>query len=230
MSEENDDRGEVAVLILSGGMDSTTLLYDLLSRGLDVWALSIDYGQRHGRELRAARSTCEKLGIPHQVVDLSGVSEVMKGSSLTDDVPVPHGHYEEETMKQTVVPSRNLIFLSVASAYAISVGAEVVYYGAHGGDHAIYPDCRPVFIDKVNEVLAVANYEPVRVEAPYVGIDKVGILRRGLELGVDYSLTWTCYEGKEKACGKCGSCVERLEAFRENGVEDPLPYETSNPT
>jgi 7-cyano-7-deazaguanine synthase len=216
---------DTVVVIYSGGMDSYTLLHLARERGYRVHALSFNYGQRHVRELECARSVCEAQGIPHKVIDIRAMSEVMAGSSLTSDVEVPEGHYEEDSMKATVVPNRNMILLSLATGYAVTVGAGAVWYGAHGGDHAIYPDCRPEFVEKMDAVCRVANYEPVGIEAPFMAMDKGQILAEGLRLGLDYSQTWTCYNGREQACGRCGSCVERLEAFAANGVTDPLEYE-----
>lgn len=216
---------DTVVVIYSGGMDSFTLLHLARSRGLKVHALSFNYGQRHVRELEAARAVCQAEGIPHKVIDIRAMSEVMAGSSLTSDAEVPEGHYEEDSMKSTVVPNRNMILLSLATGYAVTVGAGAVWYGAHGGDHAIYPDCRPEFVEKMDAVCRIANYEPVGIEAPFMALDKGEILAEGLKLGLDYSQTWTCYNGRDKACGRCGSCVERLEAFAANGVTDPLTYE-----
>jgi 7-cyano-7-deazaguanine synthase len=206
-------------------MDSFTLLHLARSRGLKVHALSFNYGQRHVRELEAARAVCQAEGIPHKVIDIRAMSEVMAGSSLTSDAEVPEGHYEEDSMKSTVVPNRNMILLSLATGYAVTVGAGAVWYGAHGGDHAIYPDCRPEFVEKMDAVCRIANYEPVGIEAPFMAMDKGEILAEGLKLGLDYSQTWTCYNGRDKACGRFGSCVERLEAFAAHGLEDPLAYE-----
>ncbi len=216
---------DTVVVIYSGGMDSFTLLHLARSRGLKVHALSFNYGQRHVRELEAARAVCQAEGIPHKVIDIRAMSEVMAGSSLTSDAEVPEGHYEEDSMKSTVVPNRNMILLSLATGYAVTVGAGAVWYGAHGGDHAIYPDCRPEFVEKMDAVCRIANYEPVGIEAPFMALDKGEILAEGLKLGLDYSQTWTCYNGRDKACGRCGSCVERLEAFAAHGLEDPLAYE-----
>ncbi|WP_417565346.1 7-cyano-7-deazaguanine synthase QueC [Marinobacter sp.] len=218
---------DTVVVIYSGGMDSFTLLNLARNRGYRVHALSFNYGQRHVRELEYARSVCEIQGIPHKVIDIRAMSEVMSGSALTSDLDVPEGHYEEDSMKATVVPNRNMILLSLATGYAVTVGGATVWYGAHGGDHAIYPDCRPEFVAKMDAVCRVANYEPVGIEAPFMTMDKSQILAEGLRLGLDYSQTWTCYNGRERACGRCGSCVERLEAFAANGVTDPLEYEGS---
>ncbi|MBD3640116.1 MAG: 7-cyano-7-deazaguanine synthase QueC [Marinobacter sp.] len=216
---------DTVVVIYSGGMDSFTLLHLARARGYEVHALSFNYGQRHVRELDCARQVCADLGIPHKEIDIRAMSGVMSGSSLTSDIEVPEGHYEEDSMKATVVPNRNMILLSLATGYAVTVGASAVWFGAHGGDHAIYPDCRPEFVEKMDAVCRVANYEPVGIEAPFIRMDKGEILAEGLKLGLDYGLTWTCYNGRDKACGRCGSCVERLEAFVANGVTDPLEYE-----
>lgn len=218
---------ETVVVIYSGGMDSFTLLHRARVRGLTVHALSFNYGQRHVRELTAAESVCRDLGVPHKVIDIRAMGEVMAGSSLTGDEPVPEGHYEQDNMKSTVVPNRNMILLSLATGYAVTVGASSVWYGAHGGDHAIYPDCRPDFVEKMDAVCRVANYEPVRIEAPYLRASKTEILAEGLAMGLDYGQTWTCYNGREQACGRCGSCVERLEAFAAHQRIDPLPYEVA---
>ncbi len=216
---------DTVVVIYSGGMDSFTLLHLARARGYEVHALSFNYGQRHVRELDCARQVCADLGIPHKEIDIRAMSGVMSGSSLTSDIEVPEGHYEEDSMKSTVVPNRNMILLSLATGYAVTVGASAVWFGAHGGDHAIYPDCRPEFVEKMDAVCRVANYEPVGIEAPFIRMDKGEILAEGLKLGLDYGRTWTCYNGRDKACGRCGSCVERLEAFAANGVTDPLEYE-----
>jgi 7-cyano-7-deazaguanine synthase len=162
------------------------------------------------------------------VVDIRSLNAVMSGSALTSGLAVPEGHYEEDSMKATVVPNRNMILLSLATGYAVTVGADAVWFGAHGGDHAIYPDCRPEFVEKMDAVCRVANYRSVAVEAPFMGVDKSDILAEGLKLGLNYAQSWTCYNGRERACGRCGSCVERLEAFASNGVSDPLPYEVSD--
>lgn len=218
---------DTVVVIYSGGMDSFTLLHLALARGYKVHALSFDYGQRHVRELECAKRVCAELAIPHKVIDIRALAGVMAGSALTSDVAVPEGHYEEESMKATVVPNRNMILLSLATGYAVTAGAVAVWYGAHGGDHAIYPDCRPEFVAKMDAVCRVANYEPIGIEAPFMEFSKGAILAEGVKLGLDYSKTWTCYNGRDKACGRCGSCVERLEAFAENGLSDPLLYEVA---
>ncbi|QDP02949.1 7-cyano-7-deazaguanine synthase QueC [Thalassotalea sp. PS06] len=216
---------EKVVVIYSGGMDSFTVLNRAVRDNKEVYALSFDYGQRHVKELEYAANVCKELGIEHKVIDITSINQLLAGSSLTDEIDIPEGHYAEESMKSTVVPNRNMILLSLAVGYAVSKGAGQVYYGAHSGDHAIYPDCRPEFVMKMNDVCKIANYEPVEIYSPYLTVSKIDILTDGLEMGLDYSKTWTCYNGREKACGKCGACQERLEAFAKNNATDPLEYE-----
>ncbi|GAA6173659.1 7-cyano-7-deazaguanine synthase QueC [Colwellia sp. KU-HH00111] len=213
------------VVIYSGGMDSFTVLNRALKDGKEVFALSFDYGQRHVKELTCARNVCASLKVKHKVIDISAINQLLAGSSLTDNIDIPEGHYEADNMKSTIVPNRNMILLSLAVGYAVSVGAAQVYYGAHSGDHAIYPDCRPEFVQKMNDVCQIANYESVDIFSPYLTVNKTAILTDGLSMGLDYSNTWTCYNGREKACGKCGACQERLEAFAENKITDPIAYE-----
>jgi len=216
---------EKVVVIYSGGMDSFTVLHKALEEGKEVYPLTFNYGQRHSKEIDYAANVCKELNIEHKVVDISAINQLMAGSSLTGDIDIPEGHYEQESMKSTMVPNRNMVLLSMAIAYAVSLDARAVYYGAHSGDHAIYPDCRPEFVEKMNEVSQIANYDPVDIVSPYIKQDKIGILRDGLRMGLDYGKSWTCYNGREKACGQCGSCQERLEAFELNGITDPLSYE-----
>ena len=213
------------VVIYSGGMDSFTVLNRALHDGKEVYALTFDYGQRHVKEIEYASTVCKSLNVNHKVIDISAINQLLAGSSLTDDIDIPEGHYEAESMKSTVVPNRNMILLSLAVGYAVSVGASQVYYGAHSGDHAIYPDCRPEFVMKMNDVCKIANYESVEIFSPYLTVTKSDILTDGLKMGLKYDNTWTCYNGREKACGQCGACQERLEAFKDNNVTDPLNYE-----
>jgi 7-cyano-7-deazaguanine synthase len=221
-------RDRRAVIIYSGGMDSFTLLHQLLASGYELHALSFDYGQRHRKELDFAAAECARLGITHKVIGMQEIgAQLLQGSSLTSPgMEVPLGHYAEESMKATVVPNRNMVMLALATGYAVSIGAREVYTAVHAGDHAIYPDCRPAFIAAMNQVTEIANYQPVTIQAPYLNVDKAGILAEGLELDLDYARSWTCYNGRDKACGKCGSCTERLEAFTRNNETDPLEYET----
>lgn len=212
------------VVIYSGGMDSYTVLRQASIQGYDVNPVAFNYGQRHSKELDVAKAVCEKYDYPFQLIDVSSILPLLKGSALTDDIEVPEGHYAEASMQQTVVPNRNMIMLSMAVGYAVSIDAEAVYFGAHSGDHAIYPDCRSEFLEAINAVCQIANYQAVDIRAPFISQNKIDILRTGLALGLDYSETWTCYKGLEKACGKCGSCQERLEAFALNKAFDPIEY------
>lgn len=224
MSEALNNKTQKVVVIYSGGMDSYTVLRQASQQGFEVYPVAFNYGQRHSKELEVAEKVCNKYGYPFQLIDVSSINPLLKGSALTDDIAVPEGHYEEASMQQTVVPNRNMIMLSMAVGYAVSIGAEAVYFGAHSGDHAIYPDCRTAFVKAMNEVCKIANYQSVEIRAPFIAQNKIDILRTGLALGFDYAETWTCYKGLEKACGKCGSCQERLEAFALNHVVDPIPY------
>lgn len=212
--------------VVSGGMDSVTMLHDLVAQGHEVSVVSFNYGQRHLKELEVAKANADKLGLKHKVIDMAFMAQLLDNSALTGDTDVPEGHYEADNMKLTVVPNRNMIMASIAVGLAVNNGQEAVALGVHSGDHAIYPDCRPEFIKELNDVTQIANYEPITILAPYIDKDKTSIIKRGLEIGVDYSKTWTCYKGLNKACGKCGSCQERLEAFQNNNTEDPVDYET----
>lgn len=209
-----------AVVVLSGGLDSTTLLYDLIESGLTAEAITFDYGQKHSKEILYAQQTCRALGVSQKIIPMQFMKHILS-SSLTSDLPIPEGHYQEESMKSTVVPNRNMIMLSIAGGYALSRKAEILAYGAHAGDHAIYPDCRPEFIDLMDEALQICHWDPLHLAAPYADMTKGEIVNRGLEIGVDYALTWTCYQGNERPCGRCGSCIERAEAFAFAGAEDP---------
>ena len=210
------------ICVLSGGLDSTTLLYRLIREGKEVKAISFNYGQKHVKELEMAAKTCKKLGIEHKIVDMSFLKELVSNSALTSDIEVPHGNYTDENMKTTVVPNRNMIMASIAIGWAVNEGYEEVALGVHAGDHAIYPDCTPDFIDTLREVSMISNFKPINIYAPYLYYTKIDIVTEGIKWGIDYSLTWTCYEGKEKPCGLCGSCVERAEAFQRNEIKDPL--------
>ena len=213
------------ILIYSGGLDSTTLLYQLKAQGRDVKALSINYGQRHSKELDFAKRNCDALGVEHRTVDLYSLKPLLGGSSQTDaSVAVPEGHYAAENMKLTVVPNRNMLMLSVAAAWAIAEKADTIAYAAHSGDHAIYPDCREEFVDALNKALGLADWHTVQIERPFINISKSDIVKLGNDLKVPFADTWSCYKGGDKACGVCGTCYERREAFVEAGVTDPTPY------
>lgn len=206
--------GDSAICVFSGGMDSTTLLYHLLERGVKTLAISFDYGQRHKKELEYAARTCANLDVLHKIVDISPVRELIGGNALTDPkMAVPAGHYEEEAMKVTVVPNRNMIFLAIAGGWAVAEEVDLLALAVHSGDHAIYPDCRPEFVDTFGQALRAGNYHQVSVYAPFIEMSKGEIAAEGAKLGVDFSQTWSCYEGAKEPCGVCGTCVERAEAL-----------------
>jgi len=218
---------EKIVAVVSGGMDSVTMLHDLVNQGNEVSVISFDYGQKHVKELDVAAKNAQKLELAHTIVRMEFMKDILSNSALTAGVAVPEGHYAAETMKATVVPNRNMIMASIAIGHAVNLGFDAVALGVHSGDHAIYPDCRPEFVSALRTASLIANYEPVDILAPYLDLDKGRIIERGLEIPtMDYSETWTCYKGLEKACGVCGSCQERLEGFAQNGIEDPIDYET----
>jgi 7-cyano-7-deazaguanine synthase len=214
------------LLIHSGGMDSTTLLFDLLDQDHEVQCLGIDYGQRHKRELECACRICEHCGVPFQVTDLSALRCLLGGSALTsDELEIPEGYYTEPSMRTTVVPNRNMILISVAAGYAIAQGCDAVAYAPHAGDHAIYPDCRPEFVLAMREAIRLAHWDDVELLTPYLEWTKADIARRGAALDVPFENTWSCYKGGRLHCGRCGTCVERREAFQLAGVPDPTLYE-----
>jgi len=218
--------GDKAVVLLSGGLDSTTLFWMLEAAGVLCLPMAVNYGQRHSKELEHATGIAQNLGRDLQIVDLTGLRLVLRGSCQTvPTIPVPHGHYADETMRATVTPNRNMILLSTAAAYAISEGAGFVAYAAHAGDHPIYPDCRPEFIAAMTKTLQLCHYSPIHLVAPFGDKSKADLVRIGTALGVPYHLTWSCYDDGKLHCGLCGTCVERREAFVLAGVPDPTIYQ-----
>jgi 7-cyano-7-deazaguanine synthase len=215
------------IVICSGGLDSVSLAYKVAAEHELMSLLSFDYGQRHRKELNYAATCAERLGVPHQIIDISATGRHLSGSALTDDVAVPEGHYAEETMKATVVPNRNAIMLAIAFGVAAAVKADAVAAAVHGGDHFIYPDCRPGFIDAFQTMQnhALEGYANVTLYTPYVTISKADIVTDGTKNGTPFVETWSCYKGGERHCGRCGTCVERREAFHLAGVSDPTDYE-----
>lgn len=207
-------------------MDSVTLAHKVAQEHELIGLVSFNYGQRHLKELDFARACADDLGVEHIVIDISGIGRQLSGSALTDDVAVPDGHYAEETMRITVVPNRNAIMLAIAFGIAAARGAEAVATAVHGGDHFIYPDCRPGFTEAFETMQrqALAGVADVRLYTPYVHTDKAAIAAEGVRLGVDYTRSWSCYKGGEIHCGRCGTCVERREAFHLAGAEDPTTY------
>jgi len=203
------------VCVFSGGMDSTTLLHQVVRDGDRVLAVSFDYGQKHRKELDYAARTCQKLAVSHEIVDISNVSGLLEGNALTsEEIEVPEGHYQDQSMRLTVVPNRNMIMMAIAGGYAVSRRYDRLAVAVHTGDHAIYPDCRPEFIDLFERALRAGNYEQVAVHAPFLTWTKARIAELGRGLGIDYeNETWSCYRGGSEPCGKCGTCVEREEAL-----------------
>ncbi len=211
------------VLILSGGIDSSTLLFYLLDRGYEVYALTFFYGQRHRKEIEAAKRVAEYAGVEHRVVDISAIRDLIAAGALTGGESVPKCFYTDETQRVTIVPNRNMILLSIAVGYAVKIGAAEVFYAAHKSDYNIYPDCRKEFVKAFDAAVYLANiWNPVEVRAPFVDMTKVEVVALGLKLGVPYELTWSCYEGRDRPCLSCGTCLERTEAFLLNRTRDPL--------
>ena len=213
-----------SVIIVSGGMDSITLLYD--HKDEIALGISFDYGSNHNaREIPFAKMYCERLGIKHITINLDFMHQYFKSSLLDGAEAIPEGHYADDNMKSTVVPFRNGIMLSIAIGIAESNNLDQVFIANHGGDHTIYPDCRPEFINAIDAAATAGTYNNVKVVAPYTKITKSDIARIGKKLGIDYTETWSCYKGGEVHCGKCGTCVERKEALAEAGIEDKTIYE-----
>jgi len=215
------------IVICSGGLDSVTLAHKTAAERRLAALLSFDYGQRHVKEVESARACAARLGVPHRVVDLRGVGAALSGSALTDDVAVPDGHYAEDTMKITIVPNRNAIMLAVAFGMAAAQEAGAVAAAVHGGDHFIYPDCRPGFVAAFRAMQdhALDGVAKVDLWTPYVHGSKADIVSDGARLGVPFAETWSCYKGGARHCGRCGTCVERREAFHLAGVPDPTDYD-----
>ena len=213
-----------SVIIVSGGMDSITLLYD--HKDEIALGISFDYGSNHNaREIPFAKMHCERLGIKHITINLDFMHQYFKSSLLDGAEAIPEGHYADDNMKSTVVPFRNGIMLSIAIGIAESNNLDQVFIANHGGDHTIYPDCRPEFINAIDAAATAGTYNNVKVVAPYTKITKSDIARIGKKLGIDYTEAWSCYKGGEVHCGKCGTCVERKEALAEAGIEDKTIYE-----
>ena len=221
---KNTEPTKDSVIIYSGGLDSTTLLYE--ERERIALAVTFDYGSNHAaREIACARWHCEHLGIEHLVIDLAFIGKYFDSSLTAGADAIPEGNYDDENMRSTVVPFRNGIMLSVACGLAESRGLKRVPIANHGGDHAIYPDCRPEFVKAMDSAMTAGTYEGVKLAAPYTNITKGDIVKKGVALGIDYGKTYSCYRGKERHCGRCGTCQERKEAFKEAGIIDPTNYE-----
>lgn len=218
------------VVICSGGLDSVTLAYKVAAENELIALISFDYGQRHKKEITFAEASAKNLGVKHLLIDISHIGALLSGSALTDEIDVPDGHYAEETMKVTVVPNRNAIMLAIAYGIASARGADAVAAAVHGGDHFIYPDCRPAFIDAFQTMqnYALEDLAKIDLYTPFLNLAKADIVTTGHKLAVPFASTWSCYKGGELHCGRCGTCVERLEAFAVAGVADPTKYSDRN--
>lgn len=212
-----------SVIILSGGMDSVTMLHRYAA---DIaLALTFDYGANHNkREIEMARLNCAELGIEHIVIPLEFMHRYFKSSLLEGADAVPEGHYSAENMSSTVVPFRNGIMLSIAGGMAESRGLKRIMIANHAGDHTIYPDCRPEFINAMSQAVGLGTDMAVNIFAPFTRLTKTDIAKIGKRLGLDYAKTYSCYKGGEKHCGKCGTCIERREALADAGIAEPTVY------
>lgn len=218
-----------AVVLFSGGLDSTTVLVYAIKQGYDVWPLTFSYGQRHAVEIRQSERTLEKYGLtPRQTVFSIDLTPFVNCSLINKNLEVPE--FAENRIPSTYVPSRNIIFLSIASGFAETIGAEKIFIGVNSVDYSGYPDCRPEFVDAFNRTIAVGTKQGIesgiKVEAPILNMSKKEIIELGMSLGVDYSLTHSCYNPTPEglSCGVCDSCRLRLEGFRQAGFTDPLKY------
>lgn len=213
-------------IICSGGLDSVSLAYKAADERSLSRLISFDYGQRHKKELTFAKYHADKLAVPHHVLDVASIGAALTGSALTDDVDVPDGHYAEDTMKATIVPNRNAIMLAIAYGLAASNEDEAVGTAVHGGDHFIYPDCRPDFIEKFATMqdAALEGFAQIQLWTPFVNKTKADITHEAHTRGVPLEQTWSCYKGSAVHCGRCGTCVERREAFAIAAIEDPTTY------
>ena len=215
-----------ALVLFSGGLDSTVLATQMKQEAKETRLLSIDYGQRHAKELDYSQKIADHLDLSHEILKLPQLRQILGGSSLTDkSITLPEGHYAEESMKSTVVPNRNMILLALAGGHALSLGFDTIAYAAHAGDHTIYPDCRPEFADAMNSALGLADWKELQLHRPYVEMTKPELVLLGVQLNAPLHLTWSCYAGGEIHCGKCGTCVERKEAFELAKIQDPTKYE-----
>ncbi|MCD9146250.1 7-cyano-7-deazaguanine synthase QueC [Pseudophaeobacter flagellatus] len=214
------------IVICSGGLDSVSLAHKVAAEHELTGLISFDYGQRHSKETDFAALCAKRLDAPFDLIDMRHIGAHLSGSALTDDVDVPDGHYAEETMKATVVPNRNAIMLAIAFGVAAAKQADAVATAVHGGDHFIYPDCRPEFTEAFEAMQAKAldGYADVKLYTPFVHVPKSAIVTEGARHGTPFAETWSCYKGGSDHCGRCGTCVERREAFHIAGITDPTTY------
>jgi 7-cyano-7-deazaguanine synthase len=215
------------VVLCSGGMDSVTALYRAHRDHEVIAIVSFDYGAKHNhREIPFAAEHASRIGVRHELIQLDFVERLFASDLLKSGGEIPEGHYEAENMKQTVVPFRNAIMLSIACGFTESIGADGLVIAAHSGDHAIYPDCREEFMRAMGDAMRLGTYAGVKLLRPFIAMNKGQIVAEGARLGVDFARTWSCYKGGAVHCGKCGTCVERREAFAQAGIADPTVYES----
>ncbi len=216
------------VQIISGGMDSVTLLYHLKNEGHEVSTLSFNYGQKHNKELGYVAYHTNKLNVHHKIVDLTAITDLLSKDSvlINKDIKVPTGHYENPIMKSTIVPNRNMMMLSVAGCWALSLKYDTLAFGAHFGDNAIYPDCRESFIKSMEKSFELCDWHKLKLITPFKNMLKEDIAKIGGKLNLDYSKTWTCYRGEEIQCGECATCIERREALYNANITDITEYST----
>lgn len=218
------------VVLCSGGMDSVAALHWAARHHRVAAAVSFDYGAKHNhREIPCAAEQCRLLGIRHEVISLGFIDQLFASDLLRSGGEIPEGHYADDTMRRTVVPFRNAIMLSIACGFAESIGAQALVIAAHGGDHAIYPDCREEFMRAMGDTMRLGTYAGVQLLRPFIACDKARIASEGAALGVDFARTWSCYKGGARHCGRCGTCVERREAFALAGLTDPTDYVDAPP-
>jgi 7-cyano-7-deazaguanine synthase len=214
------------IVVCSGGLDSVSLAHVMSAQETLTRLVTFDYGQRHAKEIDFAAAAARRLNVPHSVIDMRSIGQALSGSALTDDIDVPDGHYAEDNMKVTIVPNRNAIMLAVAFGLAAANEDDAVATAVHGGDHFIYPDCRPAFTTAFDAMQSAAldGYADVRLLTPFVNRTKADIVKAGARHGTPFAQTWSCYKGGDLHCGRCGTCVERQEAFHLAGIEDPTTY------
>lgn len=218
--------GTKAIISFSGGMDSATLLAQALRQEIECYAVGFSYRSKHNEfEIEKAILLTNYYKVPFRVINLKDVMKGFKSNLMLGGGKIPEGHYESESMKATVIPARNIIFASILSGLAWSMEVKQVWLGIHAGDRDIYPDCTEEFYCAMAKMIRIGTNERVLLKAPFLFLNKIGILKRGMELKVPYELTRTCYKQQELSCGKCGSCQERLEAFQKLGIKDPIEYE-----
>jgi len=213
------------VVLLSGGIDSTVLLHDYVHQyGRErIRALAFDYGQRSSKELSFAYLNALAVGVPYHAANLSSLGKILCGNALTDrKIPIPDGRGDEEGMKKATVPNRNMVLLSIGLAHAIASGCDTVTYGAHKGGFDL--DTRPEFIAAMDQVARLCDWNPLEIQCPYIDLSKADVIKKGIDLGVNYAKTWSCYADQDLHCGRCSACCKRILSFKEAGVKDPTLY------